>query len=267
MNYRNPETYAAEELVKLRGVAALFPYRAARNARSRNEYVQLAAIQAVGEIERRMEFHKRLSDFKKTGGSVRSAIAVLPPHNRLLSNYLDNHVLQGDRPPLEGELMPYSQPIPYENPGAAVAAAAPPQDGFYDESPPLVDADYAGVQIEDEYDRSMPSSPVGDDGQPDVHDWSDACVGVITKIGFFPYRYKPNESKTHMVRVGTLDHWGVDLERLVREFSLVEGDKIALKCIGKQPVVIKKRVEQEGGGFKMEDANVMRNSWVCKRVK
>jgi hypothetical protein len=256
--------------VSLRGLAALFPYRAANRARSQREYQILSNAQTADEISRRNDFHERLAAFKESGESLRSNPTYLPDpllgrtdlvQQDHLQNYFAN---QAGSSSIRSSGAPQAHMVAPIQPKAASVDQEP--DPFPFDVPPMDCDAFADVPVDVEYDQRVGTEVDGPDGQPDVHDWSKGTTGTITKIGFFPFRYKRGENKTHMVRIGTKDHWGADLERVIREFKLKEGDNISLVCIGKQPVVVKQKVDNGDGTYRMEDVDALRNTWACKRV-
>jgi len=246
----------------VRTKADLYPYFDYEMPKNETLHHLISGAQQVVRQQRRADFDSRLVELRSRGESLRSFptdtrsstwhIDGRPDIQALLSigGPLSHHVENCQRPDDAGDL-------------SEVEAGGDP---YPFGSPPMDASAYSDIEVEAEYDMGTEMHPAGEEGQPDVLDWTDATVGSITKIGFFPYRYKKNENKTHMIRIGTKDHWGVDLERVVREFSLREGDHIALMSIGKQPVVVKTRVRQEDGTYKLEEKDAMRNTWVCKRV-
>ena len=70
-----------------------------------------------------------------------------------------------------------------------------------------------------------------------------------------------------MIRLGTLEVWGVDLERCMVEYDIDIGDRIALKRIGKVPVTVMQNVIDElGNVIGEEPVTVDRVSWIAKRL-
>ncbi|MGI0646959.1 hypothetical protein ACRCPS_18240 [Pseudomonas aeruginosa] len=246
-------------------VAGLFPYQDC-GVKSALDYRDLARLQTAEEVQRRTAFSQRLAAFKQTDEPLRSyptpsleggrhELVDLRP-GRLIGDCSPNYLLEVASADFTGQA-----------PAAQAASPAGADDDYPFEAPPLDASQYGGVEVDEQYDMGMPSTPTGVEGQPDLYDWSKATTGVVTTFGRFPYRYQKDKSKTYMIRLGTQDHWGVDLERVAREFGLQKGDKVALMCIGKQPVIVPVRVRQSDGSYKTEEQEKMRNTWVCKRLK
>lgn len=236
----------------LEALAGTFPYKELRRPLSRNELAVLASASREIELKRRESFEERLCEFRKSGESLRSFPMSLDTAIRDKTQKLNPDDLLGFTP-VHVKVQQQAQQATVDDP-------------FPFEAPPIMPTDYFDIPVDNEYDLTANEGIDAYEGQPDVHDWSGATEGSITKIGFFPYRFKKNESKTHLIRIGTKDHWGVDLERVVREFKLKEGDRIALKCIGKQPVIVSKREQQLDGTYAVKQVEAMRNTWVCKRL-
>lgn len=102
---------------------------------------------------------------------------------------------------------------------------------------------------------------------PEIDVWSDALMGEITAFGAFPYKHQKGEKISYMIRLGTLEVWGVDLERCMVEYDLDIGDRIALKRIGKVPVqVLQNVIDVQGNVIGEEPVTVDRVSWIAKRL-
>lgn len=239
-----------QELIE--SLAGTFPYKELRRPLTKAELTVLASTSREIEAKRRQSFEERLAEFRKSGESLRSFPMSLQQAIREPSKKFDAADLVGFTP----VHLKVQQQV----------NSAPADDPFPFEAPPIAEHDYCDIPVDDDYDVSGNTTIEAHEGQPDVYDWKGATEGAITKIGFFPYRFKKGEPKTHLIRIGTKDHWGVDLERVVREFKLKEGDRIALKSIGKQPVVVPKRVQQDDGTYVIKQVDAMRNTWVCKRL-
>lgn len=242
---------------------ALYPYFDSGKPKSRKQHHLIAGAQQLANQHRKSDFDARLRELRSRGETLRSfptdaGSISWPLEGQAGSQEVLSYIEQVSRPHANGHVA---------TPASDVMVQGPSDDPYPFEAPPIDASAFGGIEVDPEYDQGMALHPAGEEGQPDVYDWSDATIGNITKIGFFPFRFKQGEKKTHMIRIGTKDHWGVDLERVVREFNLREGDKIALMSIGKHPVVVKERVRQDDGSYKTEDKNAMRNTWVCKRVQ
>lgn len=259
----------AFEPTTLRSLSVVFPYIGKVEKMNARDYKLLSKAQKAEEMLRRKAFVARLDEYKLSFDTVRSfPTPVLDSFAEPEIDWDDETLTQTpcDQNALlaHGKSLGYQINVAQDEP--VVTAAPPSSDDCPYEAPPLDPSQYSSVQVDDEYDTTGPTAPDGNAGQPDVYDWSKATVGVVTNIGCYPYRYEKGKSKTHMVRVGTQDHWGVDLERVVREFGLKKGDKIALMSIGKQPVIVPEKVRQEDGSIKTVEKSAMRNTWVAKRL-
>lgn len=257
---------AKPKIASAKPVAGLFPYQDC-GVKSVLDYRDLAKLQTAEDVQRRTEFSQRLEAFRKIdqplrsyptpsleGGGRQDLVDIRP--GRLIGDCSPSYLLEAASENSTG--------LP---PAAHAATPSGADVGYAFEAPPLDASQYGGVEVDEQYDLGMPSSPTGSEGQPDEYDWSKATIGEVTTFGRFNYRFKKDESKTFMIRLGTQDHWGVDLERVAREFGIKKGDKIALMCIGKQPVIVPVRVRQADGSYKMEEQQKVRNTWVCKRLK
>ncbi|MGN7444282.1 MULTISPECIES: hypothetical protein [Pseudomonas] len=102
---------------------------------------------------------------------------------------------------------------------------------------------------------------------PEIDAWADALKGEVTSFGAFPYKHQKGEKISFMIRLGTLEVWGVDLERCMVEYDIDIGDRIALKRIGKVPVTVMQNVIDElGNVIGEEPVTVDRVSWIAKRL-
>ncbi|APC19404.1 hypothetical protein BLL42_27075 (plasmid) [Pseudomonas frederiksbergensis] len=105
------------------------------------------------------------------------------------------------------------------------------------------------------------------DTTPEIDVWADALKGEVTSFGAFPYKHQKGEKISYMIRLGTLEVWGVDLERCMVEYDIDIGDRIALKRIGKVPVQVMQNVIDElGNVIGEEPVTVDRVSWIAKRL-
>ncbi|MBP3998254.1 hypothetical protein [Pseudomonas koreensis] len=105
------------------------------------------------------------------------------------------------------------------------------------------------------------------DTAPEIDVWADALKGEVTSFGAFPYKHQKGEKISFMIRLGTLEVWGVDLERCMVEYDIDIGDRIALKRIGKVPVqVMQNVIDQFGTVIGEEPVTVDRVSWIAKRL-
>lgn len=253
----------------LKAMASTFPYKDKPGPLSLADYRTLAKAQRVEEFRRRTDFLTRLTAYKeKHDDSVRAfPTPDFFPEEPPVIGWID------DAPPC-GLVLPFRS---QQGADLDVHDELPPHDDrFHDDAspvgdypfevPPIDPSQYGSVEVDEAYDQTGPVAPQGSDAQPDIGDWSKATVGVVTTIGSFPYLYKKDANKVFMVRIGTKDHWGVDLKRLVREFNIKKGSKIALMCIGKQPVVVQEKVPQPDGSIKTVEKDALRNCWVAKFV-
>lgn len=256
----------------IKSLAPVFPYKEQPNCLGRAEYQQLAKAQHAEDARRRASFLERLEAYKKNNESVRSyptpsfslpkkPVIAWDEETQTNIEVLPVRLVRSEARVLDDNLASTEQIPNYER------TEEPSSDEYPYDAPPLDPSQYASVAVDDEYDTTGPLAPEGSDGQVDVRDWSKATVGTVTCVGRFPYRFKDGEQKTFMVRVGSKDHWGVDLERVVREFKLQKGDKIALMCIGKQDVIVPIKEQQPDGSLKTVEKAAKRNTWVAKRLK
>jgi hypothetical protein len=268
----NNSKMPAFSVPSIKAMAQTFPYQDKSGPMSRDDYKLLAKTQRSVESRRRTAFLERFNSYMLSNDSVRS----FPTPSFTLP---DVPVMAFDEETQTSiELLPVRSMRPASRSEPVVSQVVSSRatneqvepsstDEYPFDLPPIDPSQYAGVDVDEAYDTTGPVAPSGHDGQPDIHDWSGATEGSVTTLGRYPYLYKEGESKTFMVRVGTKDHWGVDLERVVREFNIKKGDKIALMCIGKQDVIVPKKVRQDDGSIKTEEINAVRNTWVAKRVK
>lgn len=250
--------------------ASMFPYQESGHPRKALDYRLMARIQLQELVDRRTAFVQRLDAFKQSDEPLRSFPTPAMTPRKCRAEYVDDMLATYGPDPANYSYQSMQQATQAQEQHQVVEApqvAGPSFDDSPFEAPPLDANAYGNIEVDDEYDLDMPSCPEGSEAQPDGLDWSKATVGEVTSFGKFPYRYKQGESKVFMIRLGTQDHWGVDLERVVREFNLQKGDKIALMCIGKVPVIVPVRVLQTDGSYKTEEQEKMRNTWVCKRLK
>ncbi|EPJ7983176.1 hypothetical protein L4Z68_002330 [Pseudomonas aeruginosa] len=266
--HRNNNPASAGTAVKPQ--VMLFPYQAKASPRSAQEYRAVARLQQAEEIHRRTEFSKRLDELKQSGQDIRSfptpALGFEQSEAPVYDNSVSTRMADYDIPPVGAMTRPPQQQADVNAP-AAVQPMPASDDSYPFDAPPIDPSQYGGVEVDDEYDTTVPAAPMGEEGQPDTYDWSKATVGEVTTFGSFPYRYQKGASKTFMVRLGTQDLWGVDLKRVAREFNLKKGDRVALMCIGKQPVEVPVRKRQEDGSYQIVHETKMRNTWVAKRVR
>ncbi|NWC83838.1 hypothetical protein HX798_26655 [Pseudomonas putida] len=239
-----------------------WPYRS-MSFRTRNDLVEFARQQQELSSQSHQLFLQRLEKVKVEGGSLRSF--PTPTMGRQDEHLVGEGFVQAmsrasARSAGEAAVEPVS---------IAVQSAGDPDMPFELDAVFDPDAMYAGVEIEPESDKSLQPPPEVVASQGQVVDWSDAFTGEITYYGKHPYLFKKeNQEKkaSYVVRLGTNDHWGVDLERVIRENRLKKGDRIALKCIGVMPVTIEDVGRDDQGNETVILRPGKRKTWVAKRI-
>ncbi|MEW5511819.1 hypothetical protein ABGT16_04295 [Pseudomonas asiatica] len=239
-----------------------WPYRPV-SFRTRNELMEFARQQQELSNQSHQCFLQRLEKLKVEGGSLRSF--PTPTMGRQDECLIGVGLVQAlGRASVRSTGVAAVEPV-----AEAVESAGDPD--MLSELDAVFDPDtmYAGVEIEPESDKSLlpPPEVVASHGQ--VVDWSDAFIGEITYYGKHPYLFKKeNQEKkaSYVVRLGTNDHWGVDLERVVRENKFKKGDRIALKSIGVMPVTIEEVGRDDQGNEIVILRPGKRKTWVAKRI-
>lgn len=244
----------------------LFPYQEADHNRSRAEFIAMASQQQEMNCERRRDFLKRFEVLKATGESIRSFPANLrrpfagyemPPAPRFTSGDLDHpmtaashHLL--DEIPL-GTLDDYANLcIDDDLDGQPTSAMSSPRNGG---------SSIKAVAGTDRVDQ--PQQQLVDDSEG--IDWSNAKTGVVRQVGRYRYKFDQKESMSYLVRLGQHNYvWGIDLERVVNLHSIKRGDRISLKCVGKQPVEVEVDEVQPDQSVITVKKWVERNTWVAK---
>lgn len=238
-----------------------WPYLRPMSFRSRTELEDFARQQSLLAGESQQHFHERLHKLRADGGSIRSyPTPQLVPREESIIDV--------------GMLQAMARGVQRQDAKGSSASASPTNSVDSGAAPELdhnfaMDGMYAGVEIEPECDNSISNGPEGEAAQPLNVDWSDAFTGEITLYGKYPYLFK-NENKgkqpSYVIRLGTKDVWGVDLERVVREFNLRKGDRIALKCIGEMVVPIEEPGRDDNGNDAIIIRSAKRKTWVAKRI-
>lgn len=237
-----------------------WPYLQPMSFRSTTELEDFARQQNQLAGESRKDFSQRLDKLKEQGGSLRS---FPTPHQDVLEECVVDVALLKAMARGVGHLSAQA--------AAPVEAQAPvPASEVPVELDPSVtfEAMYEGVAIEPECDKSIALGPK-DEIQPVVIDWSDAHVGVITHYGRYPFQYKDENRKknpSYVIRLGTENIWGVGLESVMREHKFKKGDRIALKCIGADPVTVPEEGRDEQGNEQIIMRPAKRKNWVAKRI-
>lgn len=240
-------------------VLKTWPYLQPMSFRSRNDLEEFARQQKELAGHSQQLFRQRLEKLKSEGGSIRSypTPSMGVRDECLVDMGLVRAVARGSG---NADVKVIAAPEP-------VAEKAVVQPEF---DPTLVhDEMYAGVEIEPECDKSLPVGPEGEAAQPQVVDWSDAFTGEISFYGKYAYLFKQENQKkkpSYVIRLGTKDHWGVDLERIMKEHKFKKGDRIALKCIGMMPVTIEEIGRDDQGNETVILRPGKRKTWVAKRI-
>lgn len=97
-------------------------------------------------------------------------------------------------------------------------------------------------------------------------------IGKLVDHGPDNYRFDPHQEMSYFVRIATGEGertiWGKDLQRAIEQ-SLTQpktGDEIALRRIGSDPVMVKRRErDAEGQVLKEEDLATQRHRWVLEK--
>lgn len=249
----------------------LYPYRASECPRSKHDIMDQAASLAQFERERRSDFLKRLALFRQAGSeSIRSFPAQLfepvcnyemPPAPRVqfhpagdLETHASHQVF--DDAPLAS----------ISDCGEYGLESAPYLDGVhglqldpsFEEVPPGY---YSDLPMEAS-PAELPAEVLADD--TDI-DWSRAKEGVVSQFGHYHYKFDKDQSMSYLVRLGRNEYvWGIDLERVVNQHKVKKGDRVLLKCIGKQPVEVEVKVKQPDNSYTVEKKTVRRNTWVAR---
>lgn len=242
-------------------VLQTWPYLQPMSFRSRSEIEDFARQQQKLAGKSMKLFQDRLSKLKSDGGSIRS----YPTPNLDVRDecVVDLGLLKAmARGVPSNSVKGASEPVA---PDPKVQSDVPPE---FDQT--LVHEEmYAGVEIDPECDKSIPVAPEGETALPKVIDWSDAFTGEITFYGKYAYLYKAENKKkkpSYVIRLGANDHWGVDLERIMKEHKFKKGDRIALKCIGLMPVTIEEIGRDDQGNETVVLRPGRRKTWVAKRI-
>lgn len=241
----------------------LFPYQETPHNRSRAEFSAMAAQQQEMNYERRKDFLKRFEVLKATGDSIRSFPADLrkpfggyemPPAPRLT---LDLPITAASHHLLEevpiGTLDDYSNLCMDDDlDGQPTLAMSSPRNGGNSKTT------FTGTDRADQ-----PQQQLVDDSEG--IDWSNAKTGVVRQVGRYRYKFDQKESMSYLVRLGQHNYvWGIDLERVVNLHGIKRGDRISLKCVGKQPVEIEVDEIQPDQSVITIKKWVERNTWVAK---
>ncbi|EKF7417622.1 hypothetical protein EFK68_04140 [Pseudomonas aeruginosa] len=238
-----------------------WPYLQPMSFRSRSEIEDFARQQQKLAGKSQKLFQERLDKLKSDGGSIRSY--PTPSLDVRDECVVDLGLLKAmARGVANSAVKVTSEPVAVV---PKVESDVPPE---FDQT--LVhDEMYAGVEIEPECDKTIPVGPEGEAAQPQVIDWSDAFTGEISFYGKYAYLFKPENQKkkpSYVIRLGTKDHWGVDLERIMKEHKFKKGDRIALKCIGMMPVTIEEVGYDNQGNEEVILRPGKRKTWVAKRI-
>lgn len=232
----------------------LYPYQESAHNRTKEEYVNLAGQQQRLTFNRQQEFLLRLSAHRELNESLRSFPCEL-------------------NKPFAGYQMPTQ---PRMQLGAVALELTSASHHLFEEVPYGTMDDYDHLQTEDGHafeneDRNVGAVPLESVSHITISedeegiDWSNAKSGVIRQVGRYHYKFDNKESMSYLIRLGQHEYvWGIDLERLANLHKLKRGDRISLKCIGKQPVEVEVRELQEDQTYKVVTKMVDRNTWVAK---
>jgi hypothetical protein len=132
-------------------------------------------------------------------------------------------------------------------------------------------------------DPSAPATPPAEARAPEPGDQSaqapesrkradEFLVGKLLDHGRDSYRFDPHREMSYFVRIKTGEGertiWGKDLQRAIEQ-SLTQpknGDEIAMRRIGSDPVMVKRRErDAEGQVLKEEDLATQRYRWVLEK--
>jgi hypothetical protein len=239
-----------------------WPYRSV-SFRTRSDLVEFARQQQELSNQSHQSFLQRLEKLKEEGGSLRSF--PTPSMGRQEEHLIGVGLGQAlSRASARSTGEAAVEPV-----AVAIQSAGDPDTPYELDAVFDPDTMYAGVEIEPESDKSLLPPPEVVESHGQVVDWSDAFTGEITYYGKHPYLFKKeNQEKkaSYVVRLGTNDHWGVDLERVVRENKFKKGDRIALKCIGVMPVTIEEVGRDDQGNEAVILRPGKRKTWVAKRI-
>lgn len=116
-----------------------------------------------------------------------------------------------------------------------------------------------------EFIEYEPSAIVDDVECDQVAGW---IVGVVEKMGHFPYKFRTGQNRNFVVRVSGTDIWGVDLAEATQQAGVEVGDKIALKKVSKSDVEVEQKlldIYGEVRGTKLIRAH--KNHWLVKIIE
>lgn len=113
-----------------------------------------------------------------------------------------------------------------------------------------------------EYERS---AIVDDAASDQIAGW---VVGVVEKMGHFPYKFRTGQNRNFVVRVSGADVWGVELAEATQQAGVETGDKVALKKVSKSDVEVEQKlldIHGEVCGTKLIRAH--KNHWLVKVIE
>lgn len=109
------------------------------------------------------------------------------------------------------------------------------------------------------------SASLDDSAHDQVAGWN---VGVVEKMGHFPYKYRTGQNRNFVVRVSGADVWGVELAEATQQAGVELGDKVALKKISKSDVEVQQKLLDINGdvcGTKTVRAH--KNHWLVQIIE
>lgn len=237
-----------------------WPYLQPMSFRSVSDLEEFARQQNQLAGESQKSFSERFEQLKAKGGSIRSF--PTPPMGGLDESVVDMGLVQA---------VARASASDQRAAGAQAAAPVAAPSNLPQEFDPalLFEEMYEGVDIEPEFDKSLPQPPAEESAKAVTIDWSDASVGEITLYGKYPYQFKEENRKknlSYVIRLGTENIWGVDLERIMREHKFKKGDRIALKCISFDRVTVPEQGHDHQGNEQIVLRPAKRKTWVAKRI-
>ncbi|HBN7933173.1 hypothetical protein IPC1147_33125 [Pseudomonas aeruginosa] len=239
-----------------------FPYLQAMSFSSRSELEEFTRQQNQLAVQSRKSFDERLMKLKEEGGSLRT---YPTPHQDVLDDCMvDTALLKA----MARNLSVNSPTAPASETAPAVAPVAASQVPAELDPSVSFEGMYEGVEIDPEYDNSIAVGPK-DELQPVAIDWTNAFVGEITHYGRYPFQFKEENRKknlSYVIRLGSENIWGVGLEAVMRQHKFKKGDRIALKCIGSDPVTVPEEGRDDQGNEQVILRPAQRKNWVAKRI-
>ncbi|EOC1853657.1 LPD7 domain-containing protein [Vibrio parahaemolyticus] len=95
-------------------------------------------------------------------------------------------------------------------------------------------------------------------------------IGTVISHQAAPYQHNKDNNMSYVVKLDqngtTREVWGKDLQRVMQDNHIKEGDHIRLERAGKQDVTVTANKEQPDGSMKKEHIETQRNEWQVSRV-